>query len=65
MFYGRVAAEEAVSRIKAADPDGPQRAYRCEKCSTWHITRESGAQRKHRGDWLAKKAESMQARRYW
>jgi hypothetical protein len=59
VFYGQVAAEKAAALIRQRDPDGPGRAYRCDKCPAWHITRESGAQRRHRGTWQAKRAEGM------
>lgn len=65
MFFGQVAAERAVELIRESNPAGPQRAYRCDKCPTWHITRESGAQRHHRGAWQAKRDDNMRTRANW
>jgi hypothetical protein len=58
-YFGQLAAERALAAIQQRDPDGPCRAYRCDLCPLWHVTRETGAQRRHRGTWQAKRAEGM------
>ena len=56
-FRTEESARRRLAQILAETMDGPKRAYACAMCLGWHLTSETGAQRRHRDTWRAKRME--------